>query len=90
MIARPRASAQTRVLSHLARLRAYRMNLHSDSSADASLYANYCIAGKLAHLQGVIKYWWNRLWGRKSKLIEYKGADAARAADPAVANGGGA
>ena len=73
-----------------ARIRAYRMNQHNDSSADASLYANYCIAGKFAHLQGVIKYWWNRLLGRKSELIEYKSAETARVADPAVVNGGGA
>jgi len=73
-----------------ARIRAYRMNQHKDSSADASQYANYCIAGKFAHLQGVITYWWNRLLGRKSKLIEYKSAETARVADPAVANGGGA
>ena len=69
-----------------ARIRAYRMNQHGDNSPDASLYANYCIAGKFAELQGVLRYWRNRLLGRKTRLIEYKGAADA----DIVANGGGA
>ncbi len=69
-----------------ARVRAYRINHHNDDPSDASLYANYCIAGKFAQLQGVIKYWWNRLLGRRTKLIEYKGP----ASGAVAANGGGA
>lgn len=55
-----------------ARIRAYRIDQHHDRPSDASLYANYCIAGKFAQLQGVVKYWWNRLRGRRTRLIEYK------------------
>ena len=58
------------------RIRAYRVREHGDKPADASLYANYCIAGKFAQLQGVMKYWWNRLRGKRTGLIEYKGPQA--------------
>lgn len=73
-----------------ARIRAYRMNQHNDASADASLYANHCIAGKFAQLQGAVKFWFNRLLGRRTRLIEYKKPEAATTVGPAVANGGGA
>jgi GT2 family glycosyltransferase len=56
-----------------ARIRSSRIDQHGDSPRDASLYANYCIAGKFAQLQGMSRYWWNRLRGRKTKLLEYKG-----------------
>jgi GT2 family glycosyltransferase len=69
-----------------ARIRAYRINHHNDKPEDASLYANYCIAGKFAELQGALKYWWNRLLGRRTGLIEYKGP----ATGEVIANGGGA
>jgi GT2 family glycosyltransferase len=73
-----------------ARIRAYRINQHNDKPADASLYANYCIAGKFAESQGVLKYWWNRLLGRKTRLIEYKGPAGATVTGEALPNGGGA
>ncbi len=70
-----------------ARIRAYRMNTRGDSAVDASLYANYCVAGKFAELQGAAKYWWNRLLGRRTKLIEYKGASANALAQTATEGG---
>lgn len=73
-----------------ARIRSYRIDQHGDSPHDASLYANYCIAGKFAELQGMLKYWWNRLLGRKTKLIEYKGPVSAVDGGAVAANGGGA
>jgi hypothetical protein len=33
--------------------------------------------GKLPQFQGLVDYYRNRLWGRASRLIEYKGAEAA-------------
>lgn len=73
-----------------ARIRAYRMNEHDDNSEDASRYASYCVAGKFAELQGVIKYWFNRLLGRKTRLIEYKGPAVEVDHGTVAANGGGA
>jgi hypothetical protein len=70
-----------------ARIRAYRMNTRGDSAADASQYASACVLGKFAELQGVTKYWWNRLLGRRTKLIEYKGAADTDAAQPATQGG---
>jgi GT2 family glycosyltransferase len=63
------------------RIRTYRIDTHRDSPEDASLYANFCIAGKFANMQGVAKYWWNRLRGRRTALIEYKGASVIPATD---------
>lgn len=57
------------------RVRRHRLE-HGDTPADASLYAQYCVLGKFAQLQGVAQYWWNRLRGRRTKLIEYKFARA--------------
>jgi len=45
-----------------------------DGWADARLYAFFCVIGKPAMCQGVMTYWLNRLCGRRSTLIEYKGA----------------
>ena len=58
---------------------------HGDSPRDASLYAQYCVLGKFAQLQGVLRYWRNRLLGRKAKLIEYKHAAASVPAAHAIA-----
>jgi GT2 family glycosyltransferase len=69
-----------------ARIRADRMNTRGDSATDASQYANACVVGKFAELQGVMKYWWNRLLGRRTRLIEYKGAGAT-AVQPATEGG---
>jgi hypothetical protein len=58
-----------------------------DSPADARLYARYTVVGKFAQLQGMLHYWWNRLRGTKSTLIEYKGvAHGASAANLAEAS----
>ena len=70
-----------------ARVRAYRVRAHDDDHESASLYANYCIAGKFAELQGMCTYWWNRLLRRRTRLIEYKQMPATESG--VVANGGG-
>jgi glycosyltransferase involved in cell wall biosynthesis len=41
-------------------------------SRDAALYASYCVIGKSAEVTGMVRYWWNRGRGRRSRLIEYK------------------
>lgn len=59
--------------------------------AHARLEAHFAIPGKLAQLQGVLRFAWNRLVrGRATKLIEYKRARQARPSRVlAVASGGG-
>jgi glycosyltransferase involved in cell wall biosynthesis len=52
----------------------YRMRVHKDTGRDAALYAGYCVLGKLPELIGVLQFHLNRLRGRRSTLIEYKGA----------------
>jgi len=52
-----------------------------DGREDAALYARYCVLSKFAQLIGAARYWWNRLRGRASALIEYKSANAESAAD---------
>lgn len=42
------------------------------SPRDALLYASFCMLGKFPELQGVARYYSNRLRGRVSTLIEYK------------------
>lgn len=41
--------------------------------ADAALYASSCVVGKFAQARGMVGYWRDRLLGRRSRLIEYKG-----------------
>lgn len=53
------------------RIRRYRMKV-GDSPPHANLYATFCVIGKFASVQGVLRYWWNRLRGRRTKLIEYR------------------
>ena len=61
--------------------RIYRYRLsQGDTTAIASLYANYCVLGKFAEMAGIARYWFNRIRGRQSKLIEYKRADASHIA----------
>ena len=55
------------------RVRKHRL-AHGDSPADASMYAFYCVLGKFAQLIGVGQYWFNRLRGKRTRIIEYKGA----------------
>jgi len=45
-----------------------------DATGPARQYALFCVLGKFAHAQGQLKYHWNRLWARRSTLIEYKHA----------------
>lgn len=42
------------------------------SSADARLYTLSCVIGKFPQVQGQLQFYWNRFWGKKTKLIEYK------------------
>jgi glycosyltransferase involved in cell wall biosynthesis len=44
------------------------------SHGDASLYAHYCVLGKLPQGLGQVYYWATRLGARRSSLIEYKSA----------------
>jgi GT2 family glycosyltransferase len=53
------------------RIRAHRLE-HGDEPALASLYARYCMLGKFPQLCGILTYWFNQAWGRRSALIEYK------------------
>jgi GT2 family glycosyltransferase len=45
---------------------------------DARLYATHMVIGKFAEAQGLITFWLSRLLGRRTRLIEYKSAPAAR------------
>jgi len=59
-------------------------------SSHASLFAFFCLLGKLPQAQGVLRFWRRRLLGRPSKLIEYKSpgspvsAVVRQASDPGV------
>jgi GT2 family glycosyltransferase len=44
---------------------------------DARLFAAACVLGKVPQAIGVAKYWVGRIGGRPSRIIEYKGAEAA-------------
>lgn len=56
-----------------ARVRASRRR-RGDPPALASLYAEFCVLGKFAHLVGAWKFLVSRISGRRTRLIEYKGA----------------
>jgi GT2 family glycosyltransferase len=47
-----------------------------DDGRTARLYAGYCVLSKFPQAQGQMRYWRNRLLGRRNRLIEYKGARA--------------
>ncbi|HTP26639.1 MAG TPA: glycosyltransferase [Anaeromyxobacteraceae bacterium] len=49
-----------------------RRRSRGDRLRDAALYANFCMLGKFPEVAGHAKYWWDRVRGRKGKLIEYK------------------
>jgi hypothetical protein len=53
-----------------------------DPARFAALYAGFCVLGKLPEAIGVLTYWSNRLRGRYSGLMEYKGAASAAPAEP--------
>ena len=59
-----------------------------DSRRDAALYARYCVLGKFMQLAGVVQYRLNRLLGRQTKIIEYKGSGGS-AGGPSLTPGGG-
>ncbi len=44
------------------------------TDGEASLYARYCVLSKLPQGLGQVRYWMNRLAGRRARLIEYKGS----------------
>lgn len=54
--------------------RRYRMEICGDPVREASLYATYCVIGKVPQALGILQYHANRLRGRRSRLIEYKQA----------------
>jgi GT2 family glycosyltransferase len=56
------------------RNRRHRMVDHGDRAADANLYSAYTVLGKIPQAFGVLQFHWNRMRGRRSQLIEYKGA----------------
>jgi glycosyltransferase involved in cell wall biosynthesis len=41
---------------------------------DARTYATFCMIAKFAHVVGALRYYGNRVFGRRSRLIEYKNA----------------
>jgi hypothetical protein len=45
-----------------------------DERTDAALYAAFCVLGKVPEAQGVARYAVSSARGRRSGLIEYKGA----------------
>ena len=54
-------------------LRVYKRTRPRRGAAEAALYAASCTVGKLAQMQGVAQYTWNRLvLGREGQLIEHK------------------
>ncbi len=44
------------------------------TAAQSRLYATFTMLGKFAQLRGMVGFAWNRLRGRRMRLIEYKGA----------------
>ena len=44
-----------------------------DEPATATLYARYCVLSKFPQAMGQARYWRNRVFGRRNRLIEYKG-----------------
>lgn len=57
----------------LTRIRNYRISI-GDSASDADLYARFCVLGKFPQVLGVGQYWWNRMLGKRSRIIEHKAA----------------
>jgi GT2 family glycosyltransferase len=48
-----------------------------DEPRTARLYARYCILSKFPQAGGQLRFWRNRLLGRRNRLIEYKGPRAS-------------
>ncbi len=49
-------------------------------TADARLYAAFCVLAKFPHVAGMVKYWSRRIQGKPVQIIEYRGAQTALAA----------
>jgi glycosyltransferase involved in cell wall biosynthesis len=47
-----------------------------DNRRTAGLFARYCVLSKFPQAAGQVRYWRNRLFGRRNRLIEYKGPKA--------------
>jgi glycosyltransferase involved in cell wall biosynthesis len=45
-----------------------------DDARTARLYSTYCVLSKFPQAAGQVRFWRNRLFGRRNRLIEYKGA----------------
>lgn len=69
---------------------AWRERRRGRSGPDARLYAIFTVLGKFAQLLGVMTYWRNRLLGRRTRIIEYKGGPTPGRALPAGAGHGAA
>jgi hypothetical protein len=48
-----------------------------DDPKTAGLYARYCVLSKFPQVAGQLRYWTNRAFGRRNRLIEYKGPRAS-------------
>jgi glycosyltransferase involved in cell wall biosynthesis len=48
-----------------------------DDARTARLYSAYCVLSKFPQATGQVRYWRNRLFGRRNRLIEYKDAQAS-------------
>jgi hypothetical protein len=63
-------------------LRIYLRRRGSLGNGLAAAYASTCVVDKFPRLSGMVKYHWNRVTGRRGRIIEYKGAAAAAGAVP--------
>ena len=45
------------------------------SASDAAFYATFCIIGKWAEFQGMVRYVTSHLRGHRTRIIEYKSVD---------------
>ena len=55
------------------RIYRHRRRRRGDDPSSARLYAVYCMLSKFPQALGQCRYWWNRVAGRRERLIEYKG-----------------
>ncbi len=56
------------------RVRNHRLRLFGDPPEHASLYARYCVLGKVPQMLGGLQFHLNQMRGKQSSLIEYKRA----------------
>jgi hypothetical protein len=66
-----------------ARVKKHRL-AKGDSADDASLYAQFCVLSKFAHVVGMAKYVKHRALGERARIIEYKTPNDDSATRPAV------